>query len=287
MLLCPQAFEQQLSMPLRHSDPSGSRPWITLVIAPTNLFGLKVLDWIHRWQLRKHKVFAADVGDAWNVNLTALAELLTTLFEQRHQVVVLSGDIHYGSVIRLSHQDCTASPSTSVLLQLTCSALKNEETVTRILHTRLKDWLLPEKVRHWWGWSHPAKMIERSATVASPQQLPSPDWQCALEWVPRGRSQMPNFGAEPSWLLPPRQRARHAKRRWLQSWFFWTARWFQNGREVVGLNNVALIQFQTGEADAMRVIQDTYWFTPRGSRSIVYSRFESELRPNRTLLDGG
>ncbi|MBD1860110.1 MULTISPECIES: PhoD-like phosphatase [Trichocoleus] len=306
MLLCPQAFKRQLTLPLQNTDSLQA----TFIIAPTNVFGMKVIDWIHQWQLSKNKVFATDVGDAWNVNTEALAQLLTTLFEQRQQVIVMSGDIHYSSVVRLSHQ--SNPPSTapaSVLVQLTCSALKNEETITRLIHTRLKDWLLPEKTRYWMGWSNSPDMVELSTkqlprlrrgafsltekrsgrAIASLKKdnLSStpPDWTCALEWVPRDQTRISPFGAEVPWLLPPWRRARNIRHRWLQPLLLWRYRWFQDGREVVGLNNLAVIQFEpTASSGAYAIAQYLYWFSPWQPTQIVYSSFVSSVAPNQTLL---
>lgn len=276
-LLCPQAFDQQLRWPLQQTAQSDAPVQLTFVIAPTNLFGLRVIDWIHHWQLRRNKVFAADVGDAWNINMEALAELLTTLFEQRQQVVVLSGDIHYSSVAHLS--TAATSQVRTALIQLTSSALKNEETLTRLIHTRLKDWLLPEKQRHWWGWNQPLTMVERPRRFHQ-NSCAKPDWQCQLNWVPRHPAQTPAFGAQLPWLLPGRQQAR---RPWRQRWRFWRSRWWQEGREVVGLNNLALVHLGSQELGRVGTIsQDVYWFTPWWPISVAYSRFESPLAPARS-----
>nr|WP_322657007.1 PhoD-like phosphatase [Dendronalium sp. ChiSLP03b] len=291
MLLSPQAFERQLSLPLQQISEIPA----TFLIAPTNLFGLKVIDWIHHWELRRDKVFATDVGDAWNIHSEALAQFLITLFEQRQQVIVLSGDIHYSSVIRLSYADASSNfQAKSVLVQLTASALKNEEPITRILHTRLKDWLLPEKVRRWIGWSHPPNMVEKTARhshdisakhlVAVHSQPPTkPDWNCALEWIPRQKTYVSYFGANLPWLRTPRQKAKNDKWRWLQRLMFWKSPWFQDGREVVGFNNLALVQFELTPSNSYKVIQDLYWFSSWYPTQIVYSRYESELVPNQSL----
>jgi hypothetical protein len=311
MLLSPQAFERQLTIPLQATaqQENDSQIQATFIVAPTNVFGMKVIDWIHHWQLSKNKVFATDVGDAWNIHTEALAHLLTTLFAQRQQVIVMSGDIHYSSVVRLSHQSNLSAAPASILVQLTCSALKNEETLTRLIHTRLKDWLLPEKTRYWIGWNHPPDMVELSTkqvshlhrgavslskkgsgkAIASLEEgnLPAfqPNWSCALEWVPRDRTQVSPFGTEVPWLLPPRRRARNARYQWLQPLMLWKSRWFQDGREVVGLNNLALIRFEaTDGREANAIAQYLYWFSPWSPTQLVYSRFVSSLVPNQTLL---
>jgi hypothetical protein len=254
-------------------------------------------------------VFATDVGDAWNINTKALSQLLTTLFQQRQQVIVLSGDIHYSSVVRLSHQTYSSPTApASVLVQLTCSALKNEETLTRLIHTRLKDWLLPERQRYWMGWSSPPDMTEFSAKqlhhlrnrkvtlssqpskerVSLRENFPTltyPDWACVLEWVPRQPTRVAPFGDDVAWLLPPWKQTRNTQRRWLQPLMPWKFRWFQDGREVVGLNNLALIRFEpTEESEAGAIAQYLYWFAPWHPTQVVYSRFVSQLTPNQKLL---
>ena len=280
MLLCPTAFEQQLRLPLQQSA-SETEIQVTLTIAPTNVFHLKAIDWIHHWQLRQNKVFATDVGDAWNINLEALAQLLMTLFEQRRQVVVLSGDIHYSSMVRLICES-NLGKANSVLAQLTCSALKNEETLTRIVHTRLKDWLLPEQVRHWNGWSNPPNMVELSARQFRRDRdrhpTPPPDWNCTLEWMPRRNARTPSFGRDVSWLISPRKQVNGSKLRWLQFLCFWQSRLVQEGREAIGRNNLALVQFQLVEtSSSYTAIQDLYWFSTWYPTQIVYSRFAGHL----------
>lgn len=286
MLLCPTAFEQQLRLPLQQSA-SATQIQLTFAIAPTNVFHLQAIDWIHHWQLRRNKVFATDVGDAWNINLEALAQLLIVLFEQRRQVVVLSGDIHYSSMVRLTRKS-NLGESNSVLTQLTCSALKNEETLTRIVHTRLKDWLLPERVRHWKGWSNPPNMVELSAPQSrrDPDSHPShpPDWNCTLEWIPRHNARTPSFGNDVTWLISPRKQANSSKRHWLQFLCFWQSPLLQEGREAIGRNNLALVQFQLAETThSYTAIQDIYWFSTWQPTQIVYSRFKSHLADRPSL----
>ncbi|MDZ8050075.1 MAG: PhoD-like phosphatase [Aulosira sp. ZfuVER01] len=282
MLLSPLAFKQQLSQPLEqatHKPKGRSQLQATFVVAPTNLFGLKVIDWIHQWHLQREKVYGVDVGDAWNINYEALAKFLTTLFEQRQQVIVLSGDIHYSSVVRLSYtRNSLGSQTNSVLVQLTASPWKNEETITRIIHTRLKQWLLPEKSRHWIGWSNPPYMVEMSGRKSrrhlSPQQ---PEWHGVMEWIPRTSTQTADFGNDVSWLMNSRQQAKNHKWRWLQYLTFWKLPWLQDGREVIGLNNLALVQFEIDDNSDRKVIQDMYWFSTWYPTQIVYTRFETQL----------
>ncbi|WP_257236375.1 hypothetical protein [Nostoc sp. 'Peltigera malacea cyanobiont' DB3992] len=111
------------------------------------------------------------------------------------------------------------------------------------------------------------------------------DWHCVLEWIPRNSVQTSTYTADILSLIAPWKRAENAKWKWLQPLIFWKSRWFQEGREVVGLNNLALVHFELAdESNSCKVIQDLYWFSCWYPTQIVYSRFESQLTPNQSLL---
>ncbi|MEL6814436.1 MAG: PhoD-like phosphatase [Cyanobacteria bacterium J06598_3] len=332
MLLSPTAFKQQLSEPLSQRPQNGSNqqsdrqadrqaantPFATFVVAPTNVFGMRALDWIQQWHLDQRKVFSADVGDSWNFHDPALATLLLTLFEYRQNVVVLSGDIHYSSAIYAEYQNFR-SGNRATLVQLTSSAMKNEELLTQILHTRLKDWLLPERSRQWVGQLSPPNMEEVSVRpkTARPKTEPAsqkpsgshlpngqaPDWSCKMSWLRRQRAQTVDLVSPPSELIPPRTRPQAPLVKWLK---FWKARWLQEGREVVGVNNIALVHFSvqntgtqnTGTQDTdtqntgtqntaakqkesvaqstafLSIQQKHYWFSPWSPTQVVCSQFK-------------
>jgi hypothetical protein len=276
MLLSPTGFDRQLIQPLQSRCPTDA-PRQTFIIAPTNLFSLEIIDWIQHLSLKysaadpqpSAQIFATDVGDAWNLNTLALARLLTTLFTYRDAVVVLSGDIHYGAVARLSHRQGNAS---SVLIQLTASALKNEETKTKLLHTRLKDWLLPERIRRSIGWNHPPQMLSFQARIPRHHLAQPHDWECTLEWIPR----KPATGAN---LIPTRSTAGNLQpNHFFPRLMWWKSRWFQDGREVVGLNNLAVVQLQD-----RAIVQDLYWCSSWLPPQVVFSRFVAPLQPDLHL----
>ena len=273
MLLSPSAFQHQLSQPLSHSaspyKTTLSANQITFVIASTNVISMQVLDWIQAWQLKNGKVFAADVGDSWNLHDRALATLLVTLFEQRQAIVVLSGDIHFSSAVRLSHSTFTQN-NPSVLIQLVSSAIKNEELLTQILHSRLKQWLLPEKSRQWAGWSTPPDMTENPSHDASNP----PRWRCQTWWLERQKAEPVLTKTDLFWLIPPRSSPRNSLWERLK---FWNTRWFQDGREAVGFNNIALVHFRYTEDSSITVMQDCYWFSSWQPIQIMRSRFEDSL----------
>lgn len=281
-LLSPQALEDQVSG-LLNTQESPKR--VTLLISPTNVFSLEAIDWAQKYYLEQDKVFAGDVGDAWNFPSDALAAFLIRLFEHRKRVLILSGDIHYSFAVRLSFAAKVGQAADqAVMIQLTASPFKNEEPITRLIHTRLKQWLLPERTRHWQGWSYPPHMQEQSRWSFR-RSLKKSDWTCALEWLPRQTAETAKFGQRLPWL---EVRSHSPNPSWLNSLQFWKSRWFQEGREVVGLNNLALVRFEPGEtATAVTVVQDVYWFSPWSPVQIMRSQFSSPLAPNQKLVQKG
>jgi hypothetical protein len=188
MLMSPTAFEQQIRQPLQQTQERGLQ---TFVIAPTNLIHLRLIDFAQELSLDQGKVFDHDVGDAWNLHKEALAALLATLFAARDQVIVLSGDIHYGFAARLSYwtqfaeqaeqaaeQPCTIARA-QVLLQFTASAFKNAELKTQILQTKLKS-IAPEPPQEWVGWHHAPNLWEVQTTPSGLRWLKLPPEQSPL-----------------------------------------------------------------------------------------------------------
>jgi PhoD-like phosphatase len=268
-LLSPTAFEQQLETTLRQHDSSQMKA--TLIVAPTNTFSLEAIEWVQQWKLRNRQVFDSDVGDAWNINTSALAQLLSTVFEEREQVIVLSGDIHYSSALRLDFWSEDNKPR--IFAQLTASAIKNRERSTQVAHTKAKSILLPERSRYWIGSAQPPQMQE----VKSLPKVSHPwsNWACRLQWIPRQPAQSPPWGKSLPWLnLKPKSKGILSRLSHLIG-LLWRNRWVQEGREIVGLNNLGLIQFDWSDDFERRwVTQDTYWYASWGKLRIVFSRFK-------------
>jgi hypothetical protein len=185
----------------------------------------------------------------------------------------------------------------SVLVQLTASALRNEEPSTKLLHTRLKDWLFPEKIRYSIGWNRPPEMLPFRSRLSRRDRQNPHDWECVLEWIPRqptvvasfaskrgGRGERDLLGSQLSRVdrgsvsaVPIRSTAGSFKLKpYVQRLMWWKSRWFQDGREVVGLNNLALVRWQS-----QTIVQDLYWRAPWLPNQIVYSRFVTTLDRDR------
>jgi hypothetical protein len=293
-LLSPTAFRQQIQTPLETMPEKA----VTLVVLPTNLVSLKLIDQFQAWDLARGRVFHSDVGDSWNLNPVALSQLLQSLFAKRDRVIVLSGDIHYACAVRLNcwfHRTSQTRPT--VLAQLTASSFKNAEFKTYLAHTKLKS-LIPEPTEHWLGWDHPPRLVETVATpykvelrpvsfpaqrpflyplhhfagderlswqLALPDQASHPDWQYTIQWMPRQPTQ--DFGQHP-FQLPSG---------WLQKLVqFWRNRWLQEGKEIVGHNNISIVHFKVSDT-APTVIQDVYWYSIWHPQHLVYSRYEVPL----------
>lgn len=277
MLLSPRAFEQQLKIPLSKSKPEIEA---TFVILPTNLVTLNIIDRIQQFELNFNRVFNSDVGDSWNFHTGAFVQLLLNLCRQRDRVIILSGDIHYSCAVRLTHWRHD-SVATTVLVQLTSSAIKNSELPSRIVHTKIKS-LFPEKTQRWLGWEQPFLKIQQITKSPwrqkkwhlNPDQ-PLPDWQYRIEWIQRQPAQ------SVSWQ-PVLSNKSNQKNLWqkliakLVSWL-WRNPWLQEGPEVVGRNNLSLVKFQWSISKT--VIQETYWHPPWNDISLVKSHYKISLEP--------
>jgi hypothetical protein len=291
MLLSPSAFDRQIRQPLIGRDRSSStHPAATFVVAPTNLVSLRLIDWIQHWNARQGETFKNDVGDAWNINKTAFANLLSVLFECRDRVIILSGDIHYGSAVRLeywSHDDLQADPRAKtpphVLVQLTSSAIRNSEAKTRVVHTKLKS-LLPEFDQDWVGWMQPKGKSETAKRAGrrprSGDSSPESQWRYRIHWLDRQPAQV--FRRVIRWLKPKRHPKRWIDRLVALFSCFWQNRWIQEGKEVVGRNNIGVVCFLGTESlETDCVAQDLYWYPNWKHNQVVSSRFVVSIDSTR------
>lgn len=288
MLLSPTAFEQQLHHPLDLADEM--HVTATLIVLPTNLVSLGIIDRVHHWELQRGNTFGNDVGDSWNMHSGAFIRLLETLTQRRDRLIVLSGDIHYSCAVRLTYWSHSASETgdfqpvrTAVLAQLTSSATRNAEWTTWIAHTKIKS-LFPERTEHWLGWNDPPQQIEmprrnvlrrlRSAQKTLGQQ---PDWFYRIEWIERQAARSVSWGKK-----APDPEPKPTLGRKILDWLLfclWRNRWLQEGQEVVGRNNFSIVLFDwPQDSEAKTVIQETYWCPPWQPTDLVQSRYVVPLQ---------
>jgi hypothetical protein len=233
---------------------------------------------LQQWCLKRGQVFSRDVGDSWNINTSALAELLATLFEWRDRIVILSGDIHYSSVVRLDYW-LSNDPSSRVLVQLTSSSLNNAELLTQLSHTKIKSSLFPEPQRFWSIWERPWRMKE----VKNLQQAShlSADRFCTLKWIRRQPVRLLNVNVEKTYSLP---KPHFDRNNWLSLFSnllkrLWHNKWLQEGTEVVGVNNISLVRFdRSDDSEICSIVQNTYWYASWYGDRLVYSRFKTSLQ---------
>ncbi len=237
MLLSPTAFDQQIENPLEATDQlkaaGKSKIEATLIVLPTNLIHASLVDIAQQWHWHQGKVFGTDVGDSWNFHDVAFSKLLTALFQRRDRIVLLSGDIHYGYVVRLNYwsnlrgklqrqavgyvweaEERDNHDSASVLVQLTSSSIKNAELKTYLVHTKVKSLAL-EQPEYWVGWQHPPQLVEMIATpgkvkiqdVPVPslgpfwQQIhaPSGNWDIAWQVALKDERSQPDWRYRTAW----------------------------------------------------------------------------------------
>ncbi|MFP4578981.1 MAG: PhoD-like phosphatase, partial [Coleofasciculus sp.] len=237
MLLSPTAFDQQIEDPLEATDQlkaaGKSKIEATLIVLPTNLIHASLVDIAQQWHWRKGEVFGTDVGDSWNFHDVAFSKLLTALFQRRDRIVLLSGDIHYGYVVRLNYwsnprgrlqrhaagyiweaEETPTQNSASVLVQLTSSSIKNAEFKTYLAHTKVKSLAL-EQPEYWVGWQTPPPLVEIIATpgkvriqdVPVPSQglfwqqiqVPQGNWDIAWQVALKDERSQPDWRYRTEW----------------------------------------------------------------------------------------
>jgi hypothetical protein len=305
MLLTHKGFEEQIQKPLKETDLLNKTGEFeieaTLVVVPTNLVGLWVIDAVQKWDLAQGKVFSSDAGDAWNFHELAFVKLLVEFFKQRDRVIVLTGDIHYAAAVRLSYwYDChfgdcrlnieplggakyKSSCQYSVLAQLTASAFINEEWTTHLIHTKIKS-LLPERSHQCLGWNEPlelmniARLSRKKAVAAGFKYRQSlPDWGYRIDWIKRRRSRvfLPHENGTASDKSHKNKQLSVLRRLWNLIAMLWRNRWLQEGDEIVGYSNIAIVSFQwPDDGDGEKaVMQSVYWRPLWEPDSVVYSQY--------------
>ena len=325
MLLTHKAFEEQIQKPLRETDLLNATGEFeieaTVVVLPTNLVGLWIIDAVQKWDVEQGKVFNSDAGDAWNFHELAFVKLLAEFFKRRARVIVLTGDIHYAAAVRLSYwsdrhfgdspteinrQDACSTGEEkegvlglnganykssfqySVLAQLTASALINEEWKTHLIHTNIKS-LLPERSHERLGWNEPLELVKVSrinrkksveAAVRNKQSLP--DWGYRIDWMKRQKARV-FLQHETEIVSSKPAKLPLVQRLWQIVSLLWRNRWLQEGGEIVGYSNIAIVSFQwPADADGEKaVIQNVYWRPLWAPDSVVYSQYFVSLETGK------
>jgi hypothetical protein len=237
-----------------------------LIILPTNLFGLKAIDWVHHHQIAHGKVFATDVGDAWNIRLDAVAELLNSIASTRERAIVLTGDIHYAGAMEFNYQ--TSNGNSTQIVQFTASACKNEELLTKIIQSKLKVWLLPELVRTCVGTFTPPRMQWQPFLLPNLHRYFRPDW--------RGKLRLTRY-------QPIKMDKKYpiSGNIWMR-FSRLIRRYYYNGGEVIGFNNIAVVGWNGLPDRDAAIGQDVYWIDCRAPTSdfpLSIARYQIAISP--------
>ncbi len=325
MLLTHKAFEEQIKKPLRETEFLNATGEFeieaTVVVLPTNLVGLWIIDAVQKWDVEHGKVFNSDAGDAWNFHELAFVKLLAEFFRRRARVIVLTGDIHYAAAVRLSYwSDChfgdspteinsrdafftgeekegvlglnganyKSSCQYSVLAQLTASALINEEWKTHLIHTKIKS-LLPERSHERLGWNEPLELVKisrvnrkKSVAAAVKNRQSLPDWGYRIDWMKRQKARV--FLSHETGIMSSQSvKLSLVQRLWQIVSLLWRNRWLQEGDEIVGYSNIAIVSFQwPGDGDGEKaVVQNVYWRPLWAPDSVVYSQYFVSLETGK------
>ena len=128
-LLDEAAMREQLPGP----PPSGDNK-ITFVLSPAPVLGHPLLEEVIQPIAKKNMLGRTADAEAWSMHRECLTDLLHRLARYR-QVVILSGDVHYGysnrTDFRTLHERASASTARSaIFVQLCSSSAHNEEGKT-------------------------------------------------------------------------------------------------------------------------------------------------------------
>jgi hypothetical protein len=259
-----------------------------LIVVPTNLFGLAIVDWIHQHQLGKRKVFSTDVGDAWNIRHDVLAGLLNGLAKSVSRAIVLTGDIHYAGAMKFTHRSRGNDGNTRVceFVQFTASAYKNEEFLTRLLQSKVKSWLLREPIRHSRGNLEPATMNWLSSSPLDSltvffrhdefENLSANSWRGTLKIIGYRLDRSLSFSESID------QQDKNLLNLLFSMWYDFR-HWLDERGEIVGKNNIGIINWgDDSDSDYSQVFQDVYWLKkhrfPRELSQLRVAKFRVNIR---------
>jgi hypothetical protein len=206
------------------------------------------------------------VGDAWNIRLDAVAELLDSIASTRERAIVLTGDIHYAGAMEFNYQ--TSNGNSTQIVQFTASACKNEELLTKIIQSKLKTWLVPELVRTCVGTFTPPRMQWQPFLLPNLDRYFRPDW--------RGK------------LRLTRYQPIEMDKKYPISGNIWMRfsrlirRYYYNGGEVIGFNNIAVVGWNRVLDRDAAIGQDVYWIdcrAPTADFPLSIARYQIAISP--------
>lgn len=203
--LTDDALDEQVVDPLKDASPGD----LIILVLSTNLLSARVHERAALIATPTEGDPFADAGDPWEAQGRGFERLLDRLAaggnsSHPRKVVILSGDVHYAFVSKLSYWKLTKPdsgttginleslrPSASpdlVIAQLTSSSLKNQDIKTKLLHSA---GFLLSKTQDWLGWRPP--MASVTVTIPATEKA----LEIVLTLAARGE------GTDPVMLLLP------------------------------------------------------------------------------------
>ena len=286
-LLSPAAFTLQLDTLPAPPATDG----VTIVVAPAPVFGVP---WIEERQATTGEKVFEDDAEAWGMHAETFQRFIGWAASRRRAVTLLSGDVHYAFVASCTYsatqpyrQAVRPAVGTSVIAQLTSSALHNESTGLKsterqhyggynqlyVIKTGRADDVI--------GWNVPPTLAELSIAASNFYPLHNihrtapallhhvdhrppgstiskvADWRYRVRWLP---------GAKATTTAPPTpltsfaadEAHRAAALRKFQEDYRNTVT-DRGGIEIVGHNNIAELRFSWPAGAGKHVTQRLWW----------------------------
>lgn len=233
--------------------------------------------------------------------------------KKESRVVVLGGDIHFSYASRLGYwakhpyQATSDSPRRLVVAHLTSSSLKHQVSLTEFLHKHGYGW--PPRQFQWIGWNRPPgktgvvigtewernrgaeyfKLQKPYFLSRSPAMLlltdispdssvtVEPDWRYRIDFLnailgPANDGietiDLPSAAKPNQWWLSESKKAAEAHRKYITD---------KSGSEIIGVTNLALLQFKWNSDDDKSVTQSNWWRLTDQTHIAELNRYEVSL----------
>jgi hypothetical protein len=286
-----------------------------VVVAPGPVIGLERIEWLQQLIAGSDRAGRLSLDfEAWAFARQGIPSLLGELANHapinypadRHQqrVVFLSGDVHYSSSIRALYRATTSFGATDgkaadvAIAQLTSSSLRNQEFKTRFISWENPSWaLLPGQPVTVLGYNNPNgssrkigvqvtatdsvatlwDVVESGTPIVVEARLEAsyetPDWTYEVECMSDERSKQDRA---PFYVAPPATAGDPAQRKLQGAQARVAAARTDDGRGIVGLNNLGAVTFRSLNGQ-FRVVHEVWWRPDDAKEEWATSRFEVPL----------
>ncbi|MFJ6572111.1 hypothetical protein ACIQNU_32375 [Streptomyces sp. NPDC091292] len=298
---------------------------VTLLVSPCPVLGCPLIEEFFQPKVRFFQGYAGQLErdyEAWGHDPRAFEKLIARMLGhaapgpdgvRRRRVIALGGDVHYAFAARMSYRATapyTGTPGEvrGVLAQLTASSLKNQTSMTGVLHDHGYNPTLGLPHSRRAGWANAAgravpvvtrgpdggyggSVLRETPAVYELSDVetllsPVPEWEYELEYYrhtdPDGVAPRPGMPAPVSYPATGDRRAALAQ--YVQAAANhdgYRGAW-GSGKEIVGRNNIGEIQFGWDGQDAKSVVQTLWWRLPGTLRAAPLTRLAVPLDVGQT-----